>query len=290
MKGYLMDWPIVVGLVNYQGYGIDQVFRNLYGLGAEYVEVDYIKTPLGVVNEYGLTHLNESDLQKPKDFFQLLNQYQLKALTFSGHVKLSIEEDVELFLKKMEFAKKIGVKYITTGEGPAEKRQEIFKHIRWIEKKARELDLLVCLETEMSNTLITRGTEGIPIINEIASPYIKMTYDTGNIYYAQKGNIDITEDLRSAIDYIEVIHFKDPYIIDGTIQFGEIGKGEINFFELAKIMKAKGRIIPITIEIPYFFQSNQWGPFEVSEKILPIEDVNRLLSKSIGFIQDLFKE
>ncbi len=55
-------------------------------------------------------------------------------------------------------------------------------------------------------------------------------------------------------------------------------------------MKAKGRIIPITIEIPYFFQSNQWGPFEVSEKILPIEDVNRLLSKSIGFIQDLFKK
>ena len=71
-----MDWPIVVGLVNYQGYGIDQVFRNLYGLGAEYVEVDYIKTPLGVVNEYGLTHLNESDLQKPKDFFQLLNHYK----------------------------------------------------------------------------------------------------------------------------------------------------------------------------------------------------------------------
>ena len=115
-----MDWPIVVGLVNYQGYGIDQVFRNLYGLGAEYVEVDYIKTPLGVVNEYGLTHLNESDLQKPKDFFQLLNQYQLKALTFSGHVKLSIEEDVELFLKN-GICQENWVKYITTGEGPAEK-------------------------------------------------------------------------------------------------------------------------------------------------------------------------
>ena len=49
-----MDWPIVVGLVNYQGYGIDQVFRNLYGLGAKYVEVDYIKTPLGVVMSMAL--------------------------------------------------------------------------------------------------------------------------------------------------------------------------------------------------------------------------------------------
>ncbi|MDI9594622.1 MAG: sugar phosphate isomerase/epimerase [Atribacterota bacterium] len=285
-----MDWPIVVGLVSYQGYEVDQIFKNLHGIGAKYVEIDYIKTPLGVVHEYGLTHLNENDLQKSENFSQLLNHYHLQALTFSGHVKLSIEADVELFLKKMEFAKEIGAKYITTGEGPAEKKQEFFKYIQRVEKKARDLDLLVCLETEMSNTLITRGTEGIPIINEIASPYIKMTYDTGNIYYAQKGNIDMVEDLRSAIDYIETIHFKDPFIIDGTIQFGEIGKGKINFLELAKIIKEKGRIIPITIEIPYFFYSSQWGPFEVSKKILPIEDVNRLIKNSLSFIRDLFKE
>lgn len=290
MKGYPMDWPIAVGLVSYQGYDVDQIFRNLQGIGAEYVEIDYIKTPLGVVNEYGLTHLSKNDLQNSKDFLRLLNQYHLRALTFSGHVKFIIEEDVELFLKKMEFAKKIGARYITTGESPVEKKQEFFKHIQWIEKKARELDLLVCLETEMSNTLITRGTEGISIINEIASPYIKMTYDTGNIYYAQKGKIDMAEDLRSAIDYIETIHFKDPYFIDGMLRFGEIGKGEINFFELVKIIKAQSRIIPITIEIPYFFQSNQWSPFEVSKKIFPIEDINHLISNSIRFIQGLLKD
>ncbi|NLJ38606.1 MAG: sugar phosphate isomerase/epimerase [Candidatus Atribacteria bacterium] len=285
-----MDWPIAVGLVSYQGYDFDQVFKNLHGIGAEYVEIDYIKTPLGVVNEYGLTHLNEEDLQKSMYFLQLLNQYHLKALTFSGHVKLINEEEVELFLKKMEFAKKIGAKYITTGESPMESKNEFFKHIRRVEKKARELDLVVCLETEMSNTLITRGTEGIPIINEIASPYIKMTYDTGNIYYAQKGKIDIAADLQNAIDYIETIHFKDPYFIDGVLRFGEIGKGEINFFELAEIIKTKGRIIPVTIEIPYFFQSNQWGPFEVSKKIFPIDEINRLLIHSICFIQDLLKD
>ena len=206
-----MDWPIVVGLVSYQGYDVSQVFNSLYDIGAEYIEFDYIKTPLGVTNNYGLTHLKEEDLQKPNEFFQLLNQYHLKALTLSGHVKLTIEEDVELFLKKMEFARKIGAKYITTGEGPSEKRQEFFNNIIQIEKKARELDILVCLETEMSNTLITRGTEGIPIINEIASPYIKLTYDTGNIYYAQRGNINMVEDLRQSIDYTETLKRRDQF-------------------------------------------------------------------------------
>jgi len=285
-----MNWPIAIGLNAYQGYALDEVFKSFEGIGFNYVDLDYIKTSLSVHDDYGLTHLTEKDLQHPDDYRSLMDRFHLKIATFSGHVDLTIEEDVELFLKKMDFAQKIGARYISTNEGSLRRRKEFMNHLELVEKKARELGIIVCLETEMPGDMITKGEDGIPILTNMASPFLMMTYDTGNIYYSHQGNIDIVEDFDKSIDYVGTLHFKNPYFKNGVYQYGEIGLGEIDFPGLAKILKSSGRIIPITIEIPYFFESANWGPLSVKRDIIPLQEINELMMSSLDYIQGILKD
>ena len=169
-----MDLVVSVGANIYRGYDLETVFENLSKMGVRYVDIDFIKTVTGFGKKSELTHLTEEDLGRAEEIKVLMDKYNLESVTFSGHVDLSLKEDVDLFLKKMEFAKALGVKYVSTNAGPLVREKEFFENIDVVERKARELDVIVCLETEMPGDIIQKGEDGVKVLQKINSPYVNL--------------------------------------------------------------------------------------------------------------------
>ena len=284
-----MDLVVSVGANIYRGYDLETVFENLSKMGVRYVDIDFIKTVTGFGKKSELTHLTEEDLGRAEEIKVLMDKYNLESVTFSGHVDLSLKEDVDLFLKKMEFAKALGVKYISTNAGPLVREKEFLENIDVVERKARELDVIVCLETEMPGDIIQKGEDGVKILQRINSPYVKMTYDFGNTYYASRGEVNLVEDFESSLDFIGNLHFKDAILENGTYRYCTIGEGIIEYRKIADVLKKHGRTFPITIEIPYYFESVNWSPFKMTDEKRDLGEINEMVKKSMEFIESILK-
>ena len=100
-------WPISIGAVLYRGYDLKTTFESLSKLGIRYIDLDWIKPPsTGFRGEgYGV-HINERNFGEVSEIYKMMKDYGLESISFSGHMFLVTKEDIELFLRKMEFAKK----------------------------------------------------------------------------------------------------------------------------------------------------------------------------------------
>jgi len=284
------SWPISVGANLYRGYDLKTVCQSLSKLGVRYIDLDFIKPPSAFRGRGYGAHVTEEDLGKANQFRKVIEDYGLDIITFSGHMFLITREEVELFQKKMEFAKAIGAHYISTNEGPKSEEDRFYRNLEIIKNKAEELDIEVCLETEMPGDIIQNGEDAQVVFSRINSPYLGLTYDFGNVYYGHRGKIDLIEDFQKTLDFLKALHFKDVKVEEGILENCVIGQGVIDFKMICQILRETGKVLPITIEIPYFFQSKNWAPFDTLEKIKPLEEIEEMVRKSMIFIQDALKE
>ncbi|MGB4412990.1 MAG: sugar phosphate isomerase/epimerase family protein [Atribacterales bacterium] len=284
------SWPISVGANLYRGYDLKTVCQSLSKLGARYVDLDFIKPPSAFRGSGYGAHVTEEDLGKANQFRKVIEDYGLDTITFSGHMFLITREEVELFQRKMEFAKDIGAQYISTNEGPKSEEDRFYQNLEIIEKKAEELDIVVCLETEMPGDIIQNGEDARVVFSRINSPYLGLTYDFGNVYYGHRGQIDLIGDFQKTLDFLKTLHFKDVKVEEGILKNCTIGQGVINFKRVCQILKETEKVLPITIEIPYFFQSKNWAPFDTLEEIKPLEEIEEMVKESIAFIQSALEE
>lgn len=279
-------WIISAGANLYRGYNLETVFKSVSNLGFQYVDLDWIKPPPSSFKGKGYgAHITEEDFKRVKEIRNLMEDYGLETVTFSGHMFLITKEDVELFQKKMEFAKELGASYIATNQGPKTEAESFYRNLEIIEKRARELNITVCLETEMPGDMICNANDAQEVFARFSSLYLGLTYDFGNVFYSHKGSIDLINDFQKALPFIKTLHFKDAKFENDALTLCPIGEGVINFKTICGILKNSDRKIPITIETPYFFRSKNWAPFETANEIKPIEEIEKNLKTSLSFIE-----
>ena len=78
---------------------------------------------------------------------KLCGDNYLKCLAVAGHVDLTIEEQLQDFLKKIEFTSRIGAKYINTNSGPLERIGTFRDNIKRVISAAEKWNVTVCLES-----------------------------------------------------------------------------------------------------------------------------------------------
>ena len=152
---------------------------------------------------------------------------------------------------------------------------------------------MVCLETGMPGDIIQNADDALRIFEKINSPYLGLSYDFGNAYYANKGNVDFVGELNRSLPLLKILHFKDvklEEIEDGlTITNCIPGQGVIDFEQICKFLKQKNIILPITIEVTYFCESRNWDPFEIKNSVKTLEEIEDMVIKAVTFVEEKLK-
>lgn len=281
-----MNWEVAIALNLYQGYDLATALESAKRCGAEYVDIDFLG-PMPFKEKTLLSHLSLQDLDEPSKIRKLLEKNRLKTVTFSGHLDLSEPENIDLFLRKMEFAKALGMKYIAAFAGSKMRSHDFFRNIERVVQKAEELEIVVVLETETPNDLLPSGIEAIKVLQQVGSNRIRFLYDFGNIYFANKGKVNLVEDFVQALDMdvIGVIHLKDPIVNPPFLTYTAIGNGILDYTAILNHVRDSNRRFPIVVEIPYFIRSKNWEPFEVLDIKKSLHEIEETVIQSLEFIK-----
>lgn len=274
----MMGRMISIGTNIAKGYGFDEALKLLKSAGYEYVEIS------SIINmcEHAEPHL--MDEEYAAQFKHSLDSHGLGCFAVAGHVDLTDDPQLQDFLKKIEFASRIGAKYINTNSGPKNRMEEFRRNIKQVIRQAEKWQVMVCLESH--GDIVDTAADGVRILKEINHPLVRLNYDTGNTYYYRKGKISIEEDIKDGFEFLEHIHLKDISIKGNAVHYRSIGKGDLNFPAIFKSLKELGKEVPIGIEIPTFVSGTleHIGPvgFPLEENVL-IEDARN----SLAYVEEL---
>jgi len=275
-----MSQIISVSTITYDGYDLETTLKNISGIGQKYVELDAIED---LSEHIKSTNLQDSVFEKKVN--DMMGQFNLASIAFSGHTDLSKEEAVSAFEKKMRFAKKIGARIVNTFSGPVQRTDSFYRNIKRIEKLAKSMDLVVALETHGD---IISDKSSIDVIEKINSENVKINYDFVNTFHAAKGEIDLEDDFKSVLPCVEYLHIKDTVLKEDKWHATEVGKGIIDYERIFKMLKKSHRMIPMSIELPLRLEiKKETGIAQKSKSLLGIDQINWIVSNSISYVRKL---
>lgn len=264
VKGVHMH-QVIVNTNTYHGYSLDEAIEEISKLG--FKEVELTATIGWTEHVYPTFEFKELLRLKNK-----LKDYQLEVVGMSGHSNLMDSDRLNDFKNNIHLAKFFNAKYIVSSIGEAhiedkehKTEDELVENIKSLVPTLEETGLMLVLEVHGDD----HGTGQIiqQIVEKVDSDKVKIAYDTANaIFY---GDVDIFEDIENTIDDIAYIHLKDKSGEKREWNFPAIGKGDIDFERLFKLLDKYNKHLPISIEIEF-----------TSEGPKDIEEINQALKDS----------
>ena len=141
-------------------------------------------------------------------------------------------------------------KSITYEEG----KKYVLEGLSAASKYAEEKEVLLCIENH--GLFAGRSDQVLEIINEIGSPALKSTFDTGNFVLVGQNPENAVEELKGYIDHVHVKDFLQSDVkqegntytaLSGDLYLGKIpGEGEVNLsyiFSQLKDYQYKGWLV-----------------------------------------------
>jgi sugar phosphate isomerase/epimerase len=275
-----MKEPIIsVNTLAFQGYDLSVAVKALAELNIKYVEFAFIKGYSEGMSESSFSP------QSAKYIYDLIDSYGLKTAALAAHMDLGMQDSVEAFKRRMDFAALLGVSIILSNASTRENRVNFLRNIEKLAAYAESLNLMIGLENpgDGENNLIGTGQEGAKLIKEIDSPFIRLNYDVGNAYSYSKGRTRPEDDIHYAYPYAFYLHFKDTRADgDGWI-FTEIGKGVINYKEVIQFMKGQPEQLAIGLELPLSVRRDK--DFSPQKKTAPpsLADIKNAVKQSYEY-------
>ena len=136
-----MKEPIIsVNTLAFQGYDLSETVKALADIGIEYVEFAFIK---GYSEE-----LSESSFspQTAKYINNLIEIYSLKMVALAAHLDLGMNDSVEAFKRRMDFAGLLGVNIILSNASTQENRINFLRNIEKLATYAESLNMTIGLK------------------------------------------------------------------------------------------------------------------------------------------------
>ena len=210
---------------------------------------------------------------------KLLTDNQIQAIGMAGHTNIQTKEGQETFKKNLYLAKKLGVEYVTLSTGETHGDQsviqddtELVKIIQSLATVAKDLGLIMAIETHGNN--YSTGESIVTLLGKVDMPNVRLNYDTGNVVFY--GAIMPYQDLEASTGAITGIHLKEKAGAQNEWNFPAIGRGDLDFDRILKILKKNGCTAALSIEIEF----TPAGPNGV-------EDVHESLAYSVETIKRL---
>lgn len=140
---------------------------------------------------------------------KLIEENSLNFTGLFGHCNIAVDDDIPKMKKRMEFTHFVGGKTIDTNSGPKGMEKSFYENIPEIIELAEKYDLIVFLETH--GDMILTGKDGAELLKKVRSDRVKISYDPANVTFTSNMKIDVSEDIKYAMDYLGSVHFKGIY-------------------------------------------------------------------------------
>ncbi|MEM3466561.1 MAG: TIM barrel protein, partial [Candidatus Jordarchaeales archaeon] len=174
-------------------------------------------------------------------------------------------------------------KTIDTNAGPKGTEESFYRNVGYIAELAEEMDLLVYLETH--GDLITDGKTGVELLSKVKSDRVRMSYDPANVTFLSHGEVDVSEDLEYAMQYVGSIHFKGVRYDaeEDTWYFPRLKDSAIDYDKLFSVLERNKYRGDIAIEVEDHLKVVRGKIVESPEK-RTIHEVVRAYNSDFSFI------
>ncbi|SDH47963.1 sugar phosphate isomerase/epimerase family protein [Halanaerobium congolense] len=262
---------IAINSNTYHGFSLAEAVAGIKKAGFEYIELTATKG----WTEHVFPTMSFRELYRIKD---QLEEAGLTPISLSGHTNLMDDQRLNDFIANIRLAAFFESKYIISSIGEAHLEnqaeaadEQVAQNIKNLIPYLEEYDLILGLENHGKHAT---GKHLKEIVELIDSKRVVVNYDTANaIFY---GDVDLANDLKTAVDQIGHIHLKDKAGAQDEWNFPAVGQGELNFKEIFEILAANNNEAPLSIEIEF----TEAGPAD-------LEEVNQAVQDSYKYLKEL---
>jgi sugar phosphate isomerase/epimerase len=271
-----MDRIVSVSTMAFDGYPLETALDELARLGVRWVE------PASVDKVF--QHLVEDDFCDARACWLRaeLARRRLSCLSLSAHMDLTRPDSVERFCRRLEFARNIGARCVNTIAGPAENAEGFRANISAIERRARDLGIVVALENH--GDLIDLGQQVLEVVGQIGSPAIRVNYDTGNAWYYAKGEIDPVAELDRLAPVIAHVHLKSPRVDGGLMRWVALGEGALDIEAAARVLRERLPGVPVSFELSPRQRSRGFEPRWRTPEIPSLGETGDTIAASLAVL------
>lgn len=207
-----MDKNVPIVSIGFDGYELEPTVRGLAKTDSRNIILCCID---GFTKHVIPEEMSQAQWQRSRD---LVRDAGLNFYGLFGHCNISSDEDMIKLEKRMRYTRYMGGDYIDTNSGPVGSEKRFHENLARVIDLAEELNLCVCLETH--GDMIRTGADGRRLFEKIHSPRIRISYDPANIYFYNEGTVDPAQDLREALPYVGMIHFKGVHHNEDKSEWG----------------------------------------------------------------------
>jgi sugar phosphate isomerase/epimerase len=272
---------LIVSTAIYDGYNFAEAFVSLASLGIECVELAFIG---GYTEAFTEDYFCEKNTEV---ILELLKQSNMRCTSFSSHVDLTSEGIVEIFKKRMDFAKAVGASTIVTNAAPVAKADLFYTNIAEIAAHAERIQLTVGLENpgDGAANVVNQGAGASEVIEKIGSKWVGVNYDFGNLISHCFEKVRPEEDYKACRGQIVHYHVKDVVQDDRGWHFTPIGAGSIDYETILSDIAKNEPEIPVSLEIPLRLRRDKMAQPSRSEEKIPLTEIESVLRQSIDFVK-----
>jgi sugar phosphate isomerase/epimerase len=276
-----MNNPLLISTAAYDGYDLATAFEEVALTGVNLVEIAFIE---GYTDPFTEDYFNDANAAKINT---LLDRYNLKCLSFSSHVDLSRPGIVDIFKNRMNFARKLGSRYIVSNAAPLQRKKQFMQNIGDLGLTAAGMDMIIVLENpgDGSANVMDTGEQAAALIAEIDQQHVNINYDFGNLLSHCFEKVRPEADFRFVRDCAVHYHVKDVASDETGWYFTEIGKGAIDYRQILGELTALPEPVPISLEIPLRIRRAPDASPRRAEQPVDLAEIRRVMTASVEFVK-----
>jgi len=271
---------ISVSAAPYDGFEFPAMLDSMASCGAQYVEPAFI---VGYTEPFDESTFRLSNVAK---YTAWLKQSGLRCFAFSSHIDLGKPDSDTVFARRMDFAQALGAKIINTNAAHRRNADGFFRNIRILAAHAERLGLVIGLENPGNgeDNLFNLAEDGLKLLEQIDSPYVRLNYDAGNTVSHRPDQVDPAKDALVAMPGCGHIHLKDVQKRDDRYYFVPIGEGDVDCSMILQSAKERPDL-NLAIEIPLRFHRDSAGQPCRGNSPVASSEIESVLRKSLEFVR-----
>lgn len=272
---------VSISTVAFDGYPLPVAIDLIARIGAPQVEIAYIEGYIDPFTEEVFDRAHALSLRRR------LLEAGLSCSACSAHLDLSAAEVVEVFQRRMEFARELGAAIVVSNAGPPSRRREFLRNLERIAVRAQALGLTVALENPGNGreNLLGTGLAASRLIESLGLPNVGINYDFANLITHLRDRVRPEEDYQAVLPHTVHLHIKDVAADSAGWSFPAIGKGCVDYPRILSDPGVRG--LPLSIEVPLRLHRLPDGSPQRGAEPVGLARITAALEGSFRYIQRL---